>query len=73
MVPLSDDLRSCYVAVRAAAIDRNKRKQGPLLGPADGWIAVAALMLDCPLVTHDRKLSQSPLIVAITERGELDG
>ncbi len=73
VVPLSDDLRSCYVPVRAAAIDRNKRKQGPLLAPADGWIATAALMLECPLVTHDRKLAQCPLIAAITERGELDG
>jgi len=68
VVPLSDDLLDCYVAVRAAAIGRNRQgRGGPLLGPADGWIAAAALMLDCPLVTHDRKLSQSPLITAITE------
>ena len=49
------------------AIRRNRRNEGPLLGPADGWIAAAALMLDCPLVTHDRRLAQSPLITAITE------
>ena len=67
IVPFSDDLRGCYITLRSEAIRRNRRNEGPLLGPADGWIAAAALMLDCPLVTHDRKLSQSPLITAITE------
>ena len=70
IVPFSDELRACYIAIRSAAVRRNRRNEGPLVSPADGWIAAAALMLDCPLVTHDRKLSQSPLITVITELPE---
>lgn len=67
IVPLSDELRECYIAIRSEAVRRNKQGKGKLLGPADGWIAAAALMLDCPLVTHDRQLAESPLIEVITE------
>lgn len=70
IVPFSDELRECYIAIRSEAVRRNRRNEGPLVSPADGWIAAAALMLDCPLVTHDRRLSQSPLITVITELPE---
>ena len=67
VVPWSEQLRACYVRVRAAALIRNQRGQGPKLDAADGWVVAAALMLDQPLVTHDEKLSRSPLIEVITE------
>ena len=67
IVPFSDELRACYIAIRSEAVRRNRRNEGPLVSPADGWIAATALMLDCPLVTHDRRLAESPLIEVITE------
>ena len=67
VVPWSDDLLACYVRVRSASIRRQIRGQGLKIDAADGWVAAAALFLDCPLVTHDRVLSKSPLIETITE------
>lgn len=72
IVPLSDELRECYIAIRSAAIRRNNRGEGPLVSPADGWVAAAALLLQCPLVTHDRRLAQSPLIRVITELPDVE-
>ena len=67
IVPFSDELRECYVAIRSEAIRMHEQGTGTLVHPADAWIAAAALMLDCPLVTHDRRLAESPLIEVITE------
>ncbi len=67
MVEHSPELSECYRRVRTAAIRRNRRGEEPLVGPADGWIAAAALLLDVPLVTHDRRLARSPLITTTTE------
>ena len=72
IVPISDELRECYIAIRSEAIRRNNRGEGPLVSPADGWVAAAALMLQCPLVTHDRRLAQSPLIKVITELPDVE-
>ena len=72
IVPISNELRECYIAIRSAAIRRNNRGEGPLVSPADGWIAAAALLLQCPLVTHDRRLAQSPLIEVITELPDVE-
>ena len=72
IVPISDELRECYIAIRSAAIRRNNRGEGPLVSPADGWIAAAALLPHCPLVTHDRRLAQSPLIEVITELPDVE-
>lgn len=70
VIPWSEALLACYVRVRSASIRRHERGQGPKIDAADGWVAAAALLLDCPLVTHDRSLSRSPLIETITELGE---
>ena len=67
IVPWSEELQECYIRIRAAAIARNQNDTGSLVSPADGWIAAAALLLDRPLVTHDRKLAASPLIETISE------
>ena len=67
VVEWSERLLACYVRIRAAAIDRWNRGEGPKIDAADGWIAAAALLLGRPLVTHDERLSKCPLIETITE------
>lgn len=66
IVPHSDALLDAYVHLRAKARERNRRGLGPVLSAADGWVAAAAWLLNVPLVTHDRKLSDAPEITTIT-------
>jgi tRNA(fMet)-specific endonuclease VapC len=46
----SDDL----MCDRWAHAMHNARLHGRTIGPADAWIAATALLLDIPLVTHNR-------------------
>ncbi len=48
MVRISADLRS------------EQEKAGRRLNTADAWIAATAILLDCPLASHDRDFSDIP-------------
>lgn len=70
--PWSPELLAAYVQLRSESIRRSRpagtRQRQMQVGPADGWIAATAVLLDCPLVTHDRHLAANrELIEVITE------
>ncbi len=67
VVEWSEELLACYVKIRTESLDRRDRREGPKIDAADGWIAATALLLGCPLVTHDEALSKCPLIEVISE------
>ena len=67
VIPWSEDLVDVYVELRACAYIRNRQRRTPRLSAADAWIAATAALLDIPLVTHDRALSQLPEITTVTE------
>ena len=70
VIPWSPELLSHYVRIRAAAYEAWKLGTARKIDAADGWIAATALALNRPLVTHDDKLSKSPLNEIITELRE---
>ena len=67
MIPWSEDLVDVYVELRSRAYIRNRQRRTPRPSAADAWIAATAALLDIPLVTHDRALSQLPEITTVTE------
>lgn len=72
IVAWSEELLMRYVSLRSEAIRRSRRygsrQRRMIVGAADGWVAATALLLGCPLVTHDRNLAaQRELIEIITE------
>ena len=72
IVPWSPELSEQYVFLRSESISRSRRRgtrqERRRIGPADGWIAATAMLLGCPLVTHDRHLADNGDIVdVITE------
>ena len=60
LVELSADLRS------------KTRKIGCELKVADAWIAATALMLDCPLISHDRDFSAAHVVTGLAHITYLD-
>ncbi len=70
IVQHSPELHACYIRIRTEAFRRNSANKEPRTGPADGWVAAAAMQLGVPLVTHDYRLSHAPLIHVVTEPSE---
>lgn len=70
VVPWSPELLNYYVRARAAAYEAWKSGTARKIDAADGWVAATALAMNRPLVTHDDKLSKSPLNQIITELRE---
>lgn len=48
------------LAVVCANLRAESRRIGRELRPADAWIAATALLLDCPLLSHDRDFGSPP-------------
>ena len=67
IIPWSPELLARYVQVRSAAYAAWRRGAARKIDAADGWVAATALEMNRPLVTHDDKLSKSPLNQIITE------
>ncbi len=44
----------------SAALRSEREKAGRRLNTADAWIAATALLLECPLASHDRDFSAIP-------------
>ena len=51
----SESLVMIYAELRA-----NQLRIGRPLSTADAWIVATALILDCSLATHDRRLAEVP-------------
>ena len=51
----------------SARLRSEMQRQGRVLHTADTWIAATALLLRCPLATHDRDFRGIPDLVLITE------
>ncbi|MYF21827.1 MAG: type II toxin-antitoxin system VapC family toxin, partial [Chloroflexi bacterium] len=67
VIPWSRQLLARYVEVRRTAYAAWRQGVARKIDAADGWIAATALEMNRPLVTHDDKLSKSPLNQIITE------
>ena len=67
LIPYTPELIPIHVRLRVESIRRSRARRGRTLSAADAWIAATALLLDIPLVTHDRALSQLPEITTVTE------
>ncbi len=55
MIGYDRELVNACARLRAAASDR-----GRSLSPADAWIAATAILLGCPLLSHDRDFGNPP-------------
>ena len=55
MIGYDRELVNACARLRAAASDR-----GRPLSPADAWIAATAVLLGCPLLSHDRDFGNPP-------------
>ena len=50
---------------RCARLRSESEKAGRALATADAWIAATAVLLECPLVSHDRDFSDIPGLTLI--------
>ena len=52
-----------------ASLRNQRQRAGRTLSTADAWIAATALILDCPLASHDRDFSGIPNLDLIRDPG----
>ncbi len=57
------------LAVVCAALRSEQEKTGRALSQADAWIAATAILLECPLASHDRDFSSIPNLHLIQAPG----
>ena len=60
------------LAVICARLRADSRRLGRELSAADGWIAATAVLLNCPLLSHDRDFGSLPGLEVIHYDGPAD-